>query len=394
MSDSTRIFLITNTAFPATDAASNYTRNLAKALMLVYDQVYVLSLDFDDNSYDIPNKEAEKNITYYRFSYPTDNPIHTLYTRRTIGRRMFELLEELKISALDKAIFYTDIPNQMEYMIPRLQRLGVECTSCVVEWFEPSLYANSLKGYMTKKNYNRFMMVSNLMCDRIIAISENIASFYESRNKKVMLMPPLTDVAAVEIKEKQNKDYLDFLYTGNFVRKDDMKTMLEALALMDEDRRSKIRFHITRFGEKQLIEAAGISDHTWNIISRNIYLHGSMNYQELIKLMEEVDFLPVSRKSNRTTISNFPSKIPEAMCYGIIPIMTKVGDCPNIFLSDGSDSILFEESTPKCCARAFERAVDLLPGDRFSMSQQARHTAETRFDYSVYSQELKKFLEN
>lgn len=392
MSDNTRIFLITNTAFPATDAASNYTRNLTRSLIQVFDKVYVLSLDFASSSYEVPQQQISEGITYYSFSYPTDNPLHTFFTRKNIGRRMLDLLEKLDISASDRAVFYTDIPNQMEYMIPRLKKLGVECTSCVVEWFEPSLFAKTMKGYMTKKSYNRFMMVSNLLCDKIIAISENIGLFYEKKNKKVMLMPPLTDVSRVYTNEEGNKENVDFLYTGNFVRKDDMKTMLEALALMDENKRKKIHFHITRFNERQLVEAAGISEGIWHIIKNNVFLHGTLDYDELMTLMKNIDFLPVSRQKNRTTISNFPSKIPEAMCYGIIPIMTKVGDCPNKYLLDGENSILFEESNPQCCAEAFSRAADLTAEERYVMRQKARRTAESRFDYTVYSDRLKKYL--
>lgn len=50
-----------------------------------------------------------------------------------------------------------------------------------------------------------------------------------------------------------------------------------------------------------------------------------MKYGELIGLYQEMHFLLLARGVSQMTLANFPSKVPETMCFGIVPIVSEVG---------------------------------------------------------------------
>ena len=191
--------------------------------------------------------------------------------------------------------------------------------------------------------------------------------------------------------KNRNDNKVHFLYTGNFVGKDDMKVMLEALALLPEEKRRLVEYHITRYDDETLVGASDIDEITWKSVCNSVVTHGNVTQEELQMLLIESDFLTIARPINRTTISNFPSKVPESMAYGIVPIMTRVGDCPNYYLTDGFDSILFDACTPEHCAEAFEKAIEEVQlGNIIEMKRNAFETAKKRFDVCGFGERLKR----
>ena len=73
--------------------------------------------------------------------------------------------------------------------------------------------------------------------------------------------------------------------------------------------------------------------------------------------------------------------------------MNKVGDCPEYYLEDGRDSILFDVCDTEACSKVVLRAVDLLPEQRRLMQCCAREKAEQIFHYKVWSKKIKGFLD-
>ena len=92
------------------------------------------------------------------------------------------------------------------------------------------------------------------------------------------------------------------------------------------------------------------------------------------------------------TRANFPSKVPEVMCYGIIPIVSKVGDYTDIYLKDGKNSIIFEGCSAQACLEALRRAINMSQTEKENLSQGARKCAENDFFYQKWEKRISDFI--
>lgn len=384
-----RVFICTDTDYPNLDAASNYVANMAKTLGLAGLEVYLISLD----------RACEKGVSksndwikadlfsYATIPYCVANKVEILKSRVLCGKKIISYLERMTCSNDDVIITYLYKAKTNKDVVSWAKKNKIKIYATVVEWFEGA----SREQEKCFAQYER--------CNGVIAISKNIEEYFRGLGLRTMILPPIVDMGRFEdlfqksIKEHQATDKVNFLYTGNFVGKDDMRVMLEALAILSDEVRSIIEFHITRFAPESLKNASGVSDEIWDRVKDGIVTHGDVTVDELRRLLECADYLPIARQANRTTVSNFPSKIPEAMAAGVVPIMTRVGDCPNDYLTDGTDSILFEDCTPECCANAFVRAVNMSEsGSLIDMKNGAYTTAKKRFGIENYVDRLSLFV--
>lgn len=381
-----RIFICTDTDYPKLDAASNYVANMAKSLGMAGLDVYLISLDRSCSTATQINVEWGKAdlFSYVAIPHCIVNKVETLKSRILCGRKMISLLEQMKCSKDDVLITYLYKAKTNNDIVSWAKKKKIDIYATVVEWFEGK-FREQEKCFA---QYGR--------CSGVIAISRNIEEYFKRLGLKTMILPPMVDMSQKSLKVQSSNNKINFLYTGNFVGKDDMRVMLEALALLSDDMRSTIEFHVTRFDSEALKKAAGINEEIWNIIKDVVIAHGEVTVDELGRLLMNADYLPIARQVNRTTISNFPSKVPEAMAFGIVPIMTLVGDCANDYLTDGVDSILFDECTPECCAKAFERAVSIAcdeDGKKYlELRKEAYNIVVRRFDIVNYSSQLAEFL--
>ena len=124
----------------------------------------------------------------------------------------------------------------------------------------------------------------------------------------------------------------------------------------------------------------------------SLFIHGWLEYDDLMKLYQSMDYLLLAREKNQFTLSNFPSKVPEMLNYGIVPVCSEVGDYTELYLENNVDSIIFEGSSPDDCAKAIRLAMKKTLPERDKMSIQAKRKAETIFDYRNWSKRVSDFI--
>lgn len=136
---------------------------------------------------------------------------------------------------------------------------------------------------------------------------------------------------------RKSKEQYDFIYPGAATNKDSLEGMLKGLLLLNDDERKKIRFHFTTLRPEKLLEAAKCQNDALEQLKDVLIFHGRMEYSDLLNLYQEMDFLFLARERNIITESNFPSKVPEMLAYGTVPVCSKVGDYTNLYLKNGID---------------------------------------------------------
>ena len=104
-----------------------------------------------------------------------------------------------------------------------------------------------------------------------------------------------------------------------------------------------------------------------------------------------MDFLYVAKLENTVNIAGFPSKIPEMMASGVVPIINRIGDIID-YLSDGADSIIYENANTEDCRNALLRVAELTDEEISLMRRNARNTACSSFDYRVWGKKISYFF--
>ena len=132
--------------------------------------------------------------------------------------------------------------------------------------------------------------------------------------------------------------------------------------------------------------------HRRQLLQNTVVYHNRLEYMDLVALYRDMHFLLLIREKNQQMLAGFPSKLPETMAFGIIPIATSMGDYAEYYLKDGVDSLLIYEPGIEACAAAISRGLTLSPEAIRNMSFAAYTTAKERFDYHNWVDFLKKEL--
>lgn len=385
-----KVFICLDKEFPRKNAPANYVEYLAKAIQSENTMIYIISIAAIQTECNCWHHYQK--MEYCNVYYDVSNPLKTIKARTTVGFDMWKCITSRRISEGDLIICYTD----NYFMMKTLKEKGVsrkaKVINCVAEWY---LAAQYKYGYFDIFNYwyDCLGFYRGIGCSKkVIAVSRKIGNYFHNKGCKTFILPPLTDPFEFQYLNDKKCDKIRFIYSGNFINKDSMKDMLLGLAGLEEKERQQIEFHITSGNRGSLDKIAIELGDDWEKIADRVIIHEWMPYIELVELYQKMHFLLIARPNNRVTQSNFPSKIPEMMSYGIIPIMNRVGDCPEYYLEDNKDSILFDTCDATACSRAISRAIELLPEQRVFMQCNARKKAETVFYYGAWSEKIKSFL--
>ena len=81
------------------------------------------------------------------------------------------------------------------------------------------------------------------------------------------------------------------------------------------------------------------------------------------------------------------------MTYGIIPIVSDVGDYTKLYLHDGIDSIFIHANTASGVLTAIEKALNASNDSRKKMRERARKKVETEFDYRNWVAYIKRAIQ-
>lgn len=386
-----KVFICIDREFPRKSASANYVEYLGKAIKDRETEVFVIGVTSSNNEKQVW-KEHEQ-LRYCNLSYDTSNQFKTLKARTQTGKRMWNKIQQTgDFSPGDIIICYTENYFILETLWKRATKKGIKVVNCIAEWHTAQQYKY---GYLDVFNYwyrcvgfYRGIGISG----HVITISKKLDDYFQKRGCKTLLLPPMIDSHEFPYEGLKNSDKIRFIYSGNYKGKDSMQVMLQAMTQLEEEELENVEFHLTGIGKQHFIHLREQIGESWKKVEQKITLHEWLEYSQLVQLYNEMHFLLIARPDNRVTQSNFPSKIPEMMSYGIVPIMNKVGDCPNYYLKDSEDSILFENCTVEECKKAIQEAIKMDKNTRISMQKRAREKAEQVFDYTGWRKKIKLFL--
>lgn len=379
-----RVFVQSDAQFPHKGAQANYIQYLAQAIALTGVQPVMITgvnleyLQEDQPMYykDLciipifPNIDQEKNKVQRQ----------TGYTKERLGA-----MQQHDIGQNDVVIVFEIGYNH--YFHKALKKLSQEIGFKVIVG---SLEIYGCEDYMDASKYEKFIIAIDELFtqyDAVLAISSFAEEYYKQKGMKTYKFPPMIDCREYKVKTKQ-MDKLRFII---FAGKDSLDAMLYAFAGLKPEELQKLELHLCGISETNAVEILGLEK--WRKLELYIIFHSWLKYEQLTELYQQMHFLVIARGISRRTLANFPSKIPEVMSYGIVPIASEVGDYTKYYLQDGYNSIFINGDTAQEVRKAVRKALAMKKEEYSVFSKRARQCAEERFDCRVWTSEIKKMLD-
>lgn len=379
-----RVFIQAYAKYPHGGALSNYIQNLAKAIVYAgYEAILAININ---GEYDFENViSLSKPIVVIPVIPSEDMAVRQRQRKTGYSAERLGILEKYSINK-DDCVIILDLMN--EYFLNKIfdvkREIGFKTICGVFELFEA-------KDYETQERYKEFVHVYEelyLQSDAILSISEYVDNYYINRNMQVYRLPPMIDCTeyTAEIKGMDKYRFIIPSY------KDSLKSMLMAFAGLKAEERDGIELHLCGIKKEKLMDI--MDQALWTCLESCTIVHDWMRYEELVALYQQMHFLVIARDVCQRTLANFPSKVPECMSLGMVPVVSDVGDYTKYYLRDGIDSIFIQGDSVEEIRKSVRKAMALSKIEFKRYSENAIHCAETKFDYRVWIDKVHEMLAN
>jgi glycosyltransferase involved in cell wall biosynthesis len=124
-----------------------------------------------------------------------------------------------------------------------------------------------------------------------------------------------------------------------------------------------------------------------------VYIMGKIPQQEVHQAYMDADYSIFIREDKRSSHAGFPTKLAESMAAGTPVITNDTGDI-GLYLKNGENGYLLQDTSPESIKKVLEKILQLTSEETIEMRSKARKTAEESFDFRVYKQLMKDFLED
>jgi len=261
-----------------------------------------------------------------------------------------------------------------------------------MEWFQPSHVAWGALGPF-RWSSELAMRVVYPRARNIIAISRYLERHFRAKGCRVLYLPAILDVLAMEpdLAARPDGSPLQLAYTGTPGKKDLLDPMVEALLRLDPGG-SRIQFTLAGPSEECLLQLPALQRRGLNRLPACISAMGYVSHQEATALVRRADFTVLLRHPHqRYALAGFPTKVPESLAMGT-PLIGNLTSDLGDFLVDGQHALVCGETTPEACQEALERALALGSGQQAAMRHASRALAERAFDYRQYKEPMRDFM--
>lgn len=380
------VFIQTDCKFPRSGAFANYVENLSKAISCAGYQVVLLT-DVNKEYNPLCETFANESIKFIPIVSSDNMEIRQIQRETGFCTERIQGLKEYNISKEDRVIIF-GLRN--DYFLNELfalrEEIGFKIICGVLELFgeEDFNKFNTVEPY---SHYFDTLKGAYLQADAILSISEYIDKFYIDKGMRVWRFPPMVECGESTVKAKRT-DKRCFIILSE---KDSMRSMLMAFADLQETELRQLELHLCGV-KKESIQ--GIIDKAaWNRLQPYVCVQDWMKYEKLLELYQQMHFLVIARNICQRTLANFPSKVPETMTYGVVPIVSDVGDYTKYYLTDGEDSIFIKGDSAEKTREAIRMALSMNTVEYEQYSKKAMDTARRCFDYRVWVSKIGEMLE-
>ncbi|MBQ8382239.1 MAG: glycosyltransferase family 4 protein [Clostridia bacterium] len=383
-----KVILCSDVDYPRGGAASNYLQYLALALQAAGYRVELMVWKNPEYLSRIESEGGWKGMPLHDLPRPESKNriVHHLMNVQFYPHYLRKAFAKLNLHKGDVVFAYTNSVAIFQMLFGLRKKIGIRIAACPVEHFP--------KEHFTAKQYRIYQEYYDgclPKTDLLFPISKAIRDYLAPSGKPMMLLPPLADVSEyAPVQKPTGKRRV--IFPANGMMKDALGQMLGAIIDLPDALKANMEFHLC--GVKSSVLENLLAPAERSELEKLLTVHGWMEYDQLVDLYRSMHFLFIAREISQTTLSNFPSKVPELLCHGVVPVASRVGEYTDGYLTDGENAIVFDGCDRDSCRRALIRALTLTDDEYNALSANAYWTAKTKFDYTVWAPRLWNAIES
>lgn len=383
-----RVFIFTDGMFPRHGANSNYIQYLALCIKEAGMQPYIISqLNKEIISSDADEVEY-RGLKILRAEFGDNRLTRFVQSRTGFLRKRISILKKMKIDSGDYVFVFITRRSFLRGLLKLREEIGFKIIGGVLELFD----RKEFDGKHPDREYRIYLEILERyfsQFDLIFPISTFIEEYFQNLGCKTFLIPIMADCSEFEREEKEFSKYR-IIIPAHGMMKDSLSVMLKSYCALERSDLERSELHLCGVKRDKVRQA--LSAEEWEIFQKHGIIHKWMKYDELIDLYRKMHYLLLVRETCQMTRANFPSKVPETMNFGIVPLASKVGDYTRYYLENGVNSIFIEEHDIESCRRVLSIAINLNREEYLEYSSNAISCVQHRFDYHNWSLKLEKAL--
>lgn len=385
--------------FPAGDAAAARVLNNAKALREIgYEVIFV--------SWGGSKKEVcstENHFYYQGFKYiytgeirnSKTNIIKRVYNHLFAGKKSIKALHKLNPTKIEAIIAYNPPFYFSLKLITFCRTRGIKLISDLTEWYSNHELHGGKYGLPAKLNQYNMTRLQFKIHNKIL-ISSFFMNYYKDSHN--ILIPPLFDIGEDKWQKKTTKipniitsfQGIKLIFAGNPSHKELLDVMLEGTMLAIESGISiqfiLVGLHINDMHGHKLYEKI-------KAYPSHFVFIGRIPQEEVPAYYQEADFSVIIRENTRKSMAGFPTKIVESMACGIPVITNNTSDIGN-FIKDNYNGFILAKPNIEELFKVLKRISILTKEEISVMRKQTFQSGYGYFNYTAYTEQIKKFMTN
>ena len=372
-----KLVYVSDRIYPSGNAGGVRIDYISQMFSFMYD---VIVIAFNNESTGSYIKRANNEIRILVLPLDTKNFFKKFFYRYLYsGIKAYGLIKKLQINNSYILVYSTNILFVTLVLLATFHKKNTKIIFDIVENFG----VNNFKFGILNPKYYLFRFLYNHVynrCDGVFAISKRIQLDFSYRSIPAFILPPLFSSSDFINTKNYNLTLKNFIYSGNPFGKENIQLMFIVLTKLLE-KGFNLHLHLT-----------GVSTHDWNkrinfqknypLLYENTTIYSWMDILDLYKLYSTMHFTFFLREEIQSNICNFPMKLVEMMNYGIIPVISKVGDYGNDLI-DNYDAFLLESNDIQSIIKKFEMIFSMNHNQLFDISNKSI-ASSLKYDYAKY----------
>ena len=362
---------------------------IAKAIALKGYDVHILS-----NENHLLNFGLE-SPSIHLHTFKNDSKPNKLLLSRLIEsqKKRLKLIDWLYNTKPDVIICYGTSFSYLRCLLKFSQRMSTPLILDVVEWYDGSHLLGGKFGFRHAA-FTYSMRKLAIKADGVIAISDYLKKYFQSKNVHTIKVPPLFsgDLRPTQFREKDR--CLHLCYSGTPGKKDNLFIVTKIIKQCADAALRKICFHIvglTSIDLTQIMNSHEVG--SYESAHAEIICYGRVDNTKARKIISACDFTILLRDEKRYSKAGFPSKIAESLTLGT-PVITNLTSDLKDILREGDNSIIVQGANDTALSDAIFKAMSLDIASLQKLKLKTKSKSADIFDYNRYAPLLERFIES